>query len=528
MSKTCKKLLASALAAAMLITTFVSSFVVSAATTGTLTIEDTTITVGAEEAVVNFELAFDAFVEAPHELATITANPALTIKDIALVDVTYETAPVDPEDPEIESPALKIKTDGINKNAGKVLFESGVDGAVKASEINFTVTFDTTEAAVGTYTVSAAIASTDINEADIAINCDDTAVIVVEAAVPVCDHANATLEYAVVDGNCITTKVCPDCDAEPVVIANLANLAVTPALNLSAGLQVRFRVYKNQVAGTDSFAIINHDLYSDDTTISGTTDDVTITPEQTGSASNPRLQYTYEVLAAKEMLSEIHVQIFAKDAEDNVILVAATDFVLASYLKSTYIDVTHDYKTLAADILRYGAESQKAFDYREGVLPTAGVPEDAFSALPTTFTNTTVTQGKDNLVNLEPSTVLLNTVTLRFRASVIDGITAEQLTYSIKYTNEAGVETTYTSNAGEVGYNGNSTKYQFEFSKLPVAIINDYYTITLYNGEDVIATFDYCFQSDAASKYASSHVYSNLTQAICAYSASAAAKFKTN
>ena len=377
MSKTCKKLLASALAAAMLITTFVSSFVVSAATTGTLTIEDTTITVGAEEAVVNFELAFDAFVEAPHELATITANPALTIKDIALVDVTYETAPVDPEDPEIESPALKIKTDGINKNAGKVLFESGVDGAVKASEINFTVTFDTTEAAVGTYTVSAAIASTDINEADIVVNCDDTGAIVVEEQKPVepeCEHENITYvsHVAPIDGgaNGSITYTCTDCNetfTEEVLYDNTFKFdSAYASYQAETILSFTFKTTDtswNGVDQTKSFAILTKDDNDDDGDRIPDVKVQYLSELTNGGTLTSDIVMTYP-LAAKELNDNVARQIIVyKNGVWYSRKVGNYSFVTYAVSTLAKATVAGTEKTLIMDLLNYGTIAQTRFGY---------------------------------------------------------------------------------------------------------------------------------------------------------------------
>ena len=61
---------------------------------------------------------------------------------------------------------------------------------------------------------------------------------------------------------------------------------------------------------------------------------------------------------------------------------------------------------------------------------------------------------------------------------------------------------------------------------MPVATINDYMTIKLWNGEEEIGSLVYSFQNYAASAYANtSNPYATLSRAICAYGASAAAAF---
>lgn len=194
MSKTCKKLLASALAATMLFSTFVSSLVVSAAATGTLEIGTKTITVGTESATVDFTLTFSEAVTAPHDLATIVAKNAneetLTITAAELGEVVYVVDGVEQNTPyidgiapddEVEPPSVSVES--TNLTAGKILFGSGVASAADVKVINFTVTFDTTTATVGTYTVTATTDGTDYDEADIVVTTEDGAIVVEEAHV---------------------------------------------------------------------------------------------------------------------------------------------------------------------------------------------------------------------------------------------------------------------------------------------------------------------------------------------------------
>ncbi len=232
------------------------------------------------------------------------------------------------------------------------------------------------------------------------------------------------------------------------------------------------------------------------------------------------------------MLSQIHVKVFATDTDGNVILVAASDFVIADYLKSNYLNkatATAAYKTLAADMLRYGAESQKAFGYRIGALPTEGVDESKFSALPTEFENTEKTPSG---VNIETYTVLSNRITFRFRVlkSNVSSYDFSNLHYTVHYKNARGEDLTYPATDKDVAeaiiVSSSSTKYQFDFSRMPVATINDYMTIKLWNGEEEIGSLVYSFQNYAASAYANtSNPYATLSRAICAYGASAAAAF---
>ena len=347
-------------------------------------------------------------------------------------------------------------------------------------------------------------------------------------------HTWGDLQYSVEDGKCITKHVCTECGTEEI-IASVANANVENALNLSSGLAIRFRILKSDIAGyVDGSVVgkINHDVYTGENTLSGQSDTLEIVPTNAGTTSKPKWQFEYEGLTAKEMLSQIHVKVFATDTDGNVILVAASDFVIGDYLKSNYLNkptTSAAYKKLAADMLRYGAESQKAFKYRTGALPTEGVGESEFSVLPTEFTNTDKTSTG---INIETSTVLSNRVTFRFRVlkSNVSSYDFSNLHYTIQYNNSQGVEQTYPATERDIAeaviISGSNTKYQFDFSRMPVATINDYMTIKLWNGEEEIGSLVYSFQNYAASAYANtSNPYATLSRAICAYGASAAAAF---
>ena len=347
-------------------------------------------------------------------------------------------------------------------------------------------------------------------------------------------HTWGDLQYSVEDGKCITKHVCTECGTEEI-IASVANANVENALNLSYGIAIRFRVLKSDIAGyVDGSVVgkINHDVYTGENTLSGQSDTLEIVPTNAGTTSKPKWQFEYEGLTAKEMLSQIHVKVFATDTDGNVILVAASDFVIGDYLKSNYLNkptTSAAYKKLAADMLRYGAESQKAFKYRTGALPTEGVGESEFSVLPTEFTNTDKTSTG---INIETSTVLSNRVTFRFRVlkSNVSSYDFSNLHYTIQYNNSQGVEQTYPATERDIAeaviISGSNTKYQFDFSRMPVATINDYMTIKLWNGEEEIGSLVYSFQNYAASAYANtSNPYATLSRAICAYGASAAAAF---
>ena len=569
-----KKLLASALAAAMVVSSMVGTLVTSAATnTGSIAVESLTIEPGTATFDADITITFDAEIKSPHAILDIAAE-GYTLTGVTSADTKLK---------------IEANDGGENYAEGKVLIETDVSESVAptyaaGSSIVLNATFaeDDTVNAEGDYAITVtATEVTSFGENDLTLDAgagkvtvkaphvcdmqtkydenghwDECECGIKTDVVPhtlgdydpnedgttetakctgcdytetrdsevVCEHANATLEYAVVDGNCVTTKVCPDCEYSEAIYS-AASVNVEKGLNLKEGLAVIFRVKVADISGTDVYAVINHDVYSDDNTISGTSTDMVFSNVVPSTGKTPKYGFTYTGLAAKEMLSEIHVRVYATDSNGDVILVGALDFVLADALKSSYL--TKDdvkYVNLGADILRYGAESQKAFNYRPSVLPTEGVDESCFSELPTTFTNIDVTEGEANVGSLERAVVLQNTISFRFRLTTIEGISAEDLHYTVDFVNSQGAADSAT---GAVGYNANGKKYEFTFSTLPVAIVNDYYTVTLWNGETAISIQTFSFQNYAHTQYTTSGSRVDLAQAICAYSTSAAALFKT-
>ncbi len=156
MSKTCKKLLASALAATMLISTFVSSLVVSAADVGTLTIGTTEITQGTTEAEVTLTYSYDPAVAAPHNLITIDSEFELTAVELVSVNGTaLEDYPV--EDDIIMCPVNIAQGDlEANLAAGKILLGTDVKEDNLVSEIVLAATFTVpADKEVGNYEITA-------------------------------------------------------------------------------------------------------------------------------------------------------------------------------------------------------------------------------------------------------------------------------------------------------------------------------------------------------------------------------------
>ena len=183
--KTCKKLLAVTIALVLLVSTFVSGLVVSAADANTLVIGTTEIAKGTATADVEFTLTYAEATKAPHSLCTITAADGLTLTALTLGAVDYVTVgDTTVDDDELVADAAKITIDDDGKNiaAGKVLFESAVDSnAPTVKSIKFTATFTVANPdTIADYDVNAVIDATNYGEAELAIDVTAGKVSVVE------------------------------------------------------------------------------------------------------------------------------------------------------------------------------------------------------------------------------------------------------------------------------------------------------------------------------------------------------------
>ena len=509
MSKTCKKLLASALAATMLFSTFVSSLVVSAAATGTLKIGTETITVGTESATVDFTLTFSEAVTAPQDLATIVAKNAneetLAIIGAELGEVTYVVDGEETKSPiidgvvpdeDVEPPTVSVS--GTNLDAGKILFESGVAGALDVKVINFTVTFDTTTATVGTYTVTATTDGTDYDEADVVVTTEDGAIVVEEphtcTAGEATDNGNGTHDIACA-GNCgklfadneacnYVEGICDVCGAEdpnyeppvtgPVLDANM-KIAGTTVTFLS-DLVINYYVYNTAIPGYT-------DITLECELASGDTRTIAIEP------SNATMQvFKFTGISAKELGDTMTVTIHGY--KDGVEYYGTPyEYSIATYCYYQIRNSSNSkFVTACVDLLNYAAEAQKYTKYKVDTLVNADLTaEEAAKG----------TQGDVILENKQSTTGTASSVfdvagtTLSYKSkveiniylSVVDMSIFDDLSIKISYTDSKGEHAPVIDSSN---FKKSGNFYIVNFSELAAKDLSSVLTITCYNGDEQI------------------------------------------
>jgi len=197
-----KKLLASALAAAMVVSSMVGAMVASAETTnvGTISAADVEKTYGETDNITaKITIAFNEglTIKAPHNSVTVALD-GYTLASISDPEVTYAAG----------SATGKVTVEESNLTNGKILLEAPVDEhAPTVTKIEFDANFvdaDEEDTAVGTYTIDVnGDDMTDYEEADIAVTDDDGVLTVVAAAPEVTEYS---VKFVDADGTVLSEQ----------------------------------------------------------------------------------------------------------------------------------------------------------------------------------------------------------------------------------------------------------------------------------------------------------------------------------
>ena len=471
--KTCKKLLAITIALALFVTTLVSGLVVSAAEPYSVTIANTEFTAG-EDATVNVTVDFNGDeISALHMLATIETT--LTIADAAIVSVDYAGDYVDPGDTELEVPALRIKNDGKNLEAGKILFESGVDGAVKATKVVFALTF--AAVAEGTYPIAVNVESTDYNEANFAPMAAQADIVVnpahtCTATVPV-DNGDGTHDVKCECGNVIVNDeahnfvdgICSVCKAEEPVYED-ANLKIRGAgITMANGFALDFKVRKTMETSlgySDIYIEFQKPRYDVDGNIVETRTTVVAVDARTNDPTNSEnYLYTLEGIQPQEVGTTITATIYGTK-DGHVYKGATVEYSVLKFTTNQLKTLTESstataLQTTCADIIMYGAAVQEYAKYNTANPIIDAADELCGSTVWQGFATAEITR---ELVNAQTNTPL-DGATVRVRSAGVTlsskvilyfncadmGVTtlAEPDNYVVRvsYKNVEGIDRTY-------------------------------------------------------------------------------------
>lgn len=508
MRKLFKKALACCLVAALALTCFVGALSVNAETAAALTgkIEVGTVEVAndATTATVPVVITSDNALNAAK--ITVAASEGWEVSAIAI---------------DAASTAAKIEADNINGDTFIVEAFDNVAGFTTAT-VNVTFTSKAAVAATITATLDPVHAAT-WNEDVVNLAVTDGA-ITVKAAEPECDHANAELVYSVVDGNCVTTKVC-DCGNEEE-IASVANPKFGHAPVLEADLTLIFRVPTTNVETYSNVeAIFTKTLYD------GNADVVDTLPLEDYDLDATKKQFTYCGIVAKEMSSNINVKVFGNDAAGNRILLATEDYSMVTYINSAYTSYTKNLVAgskkeanlkLIVDLANYGAAAQTKFGYNTANLADAGLDDSYGSAEVTSF-NQVEMNATGVTFNRAPDLDNKVLVKVRFPRTAVNDTSK----IVINYVDTAGTNLEREIIASDFE-EYDATRYQITYDNMFAATMSKAFTVTLYTDGANVGQFTYSMENYAKSSTDSSKTDADtkaLVRKLIAYGRSADAFF---
>lgn len=526
MKKIWQKSLASMVSAALCLTAFVGCLTVNAADyQGTITSKGATVTTEATQATVTLTLSSP---DAAMNVAAIAA----TSKYGTLVSVTENE-------------------DGYYIDDNKLLsegkfFVDANNNAVGFKTANVVLTFEKgAEVAEGTYPVTvtyyAGESAATWTEKTVNLAVNGAINITVNASTPVCDHANATYDYSVVDGNCITKLVCPDCgNVETVAtIANVDKLGHAPVL--ASGLSINFRIplanltnyTSDTVNYSDVYAVFNKEGFYESTL--GEIDSTSETVY--GQINGTNLQFSFTGISAKQMNNKIDTRIYGVYNGHVVLIASEEDYSLVTYIKTMYNSSAvlnaqagtknAAFRTLLVDLANYGAKAQTYLSYNIDSLANADIPQTYASETPTSYSNVLKTSG----INIRRAPELGNKVLVNVRVNQADvSAYGENFKFVVSYKDTTGAS--FTQNIAYSDLVANGSAWQFTFDKISAATMAVPFTITLFDGDDnEIGMLEYSIESyaqtvsDGAEKYPAYAKVLPLTQSLVAYGRSADAYF---
>ncbi len=188
-----------------------------------------------------------------------------------------------------------------------------------------------------------------------------------------CDYS-AEADHEFVDGSCIcgavqSTEPTPD-----------ENLKFTMNISVGAAMSVSYNVMASAVSKYADFYLEVSKANADgEPTV--VTYGLTEGHEQMTNMMNIIYSATYEGISAKQMGDEFSTTLYAIDENGNIYYGETVTESIKGYLvsKASEEKASDAFKTMAVDMLKYGAEAQNIFDYGTDNLVTAELSEELLS-----------------------------------------------------------------------------------------------------------------------------------------------------
>ncbi len=240
-------------------------------------------------------------------------------------------------------------------------------------------------------------------------------------------------QHNYVDGVC---SECGERVVDPSVPIVKEDLTVAQAITVGAQMQVAYTILAERVGGYDSFYLeVKKDTAGAESIVTIFSLDnhglAAVNDPMTGEA----LAYTaiYSGVNAKEMGDDFTVTLWAVDADGRSYCGETVTMSIREYLlqKADSESSPAELKTMAIDMLNYGATAQLYFGYDTDNLVNSGLTEEQLSYATTTPASAEMKNSIKNYgVNIKTNVVLGNEVTLHLNA--IYRVESENLRYLVK------------------------------------------------------------------------------------------------
>lgn len=532
MEKIFKKSLALMVSAALCLTAFVGCLTVNAEGTATPTYTITaqdgkagdTVTVNVDGTNLTSVCGQQVFINIPSDLtiASVKDNAGNAYVDAAKVA----------EGDAFDYNVVTTETTKQVRFADIINFPAtGSDSAIETGEFHivFSLTIPKTAAVGDKYTIGfdEETMFADYLETEITIDVA-AATIIVQAAQPACEHANATkVLKEKTDTAFVYTCSCPDCDTadweEEIEIGAdfTGTVDAKKTISPTNDISMTFLFATANIGDyTDYVAVIEKEAYAKGATESTIKTDFVLTYD---TSTADFYSFKYPGIAPYEMNNSISCYLYGKSSENKMVKLGAVENysvnayvknILSTYASSTAASVMK-LKTALVDLLNYGSYAQTLGNFNKANLANAnlteteaayGTPESEYCTPDgTTWSTIPTARGElegatdQNKVSVSKTLNPAEKVYIQF---VLTSYAADISKYSVKfdyYDVKGVVQSTEVKPCTEVGYlNESNNRFYCVFDKAPITTFDYPVTATFYC--DGVAVYEEIYSVEAYVK----------------------------
>lgn len=477
-----KKILSIVLAVALCLTAMVGCLTVSADGAATATVATVEVDAGTATADVAITIAGNAIAATYIDVA---------LPELALVGVASATDGLNAMHNSVNAEGVEDFTVADAANAIRILLDSA-EGIVDYTSLSVVLTFNTANAAAGEYAVTVTGSdAADSNEAAVVINPVAGAVVVKEVV------------------------------SEPVLDANIS---IAPSISIGSTLEILYII--SGVENYASFeAVVSADRIDAYSGFNYVAKADTIAKADMTAATADMFYFVYDGIAMFELNIPLNVVINCYDEAGNKV---AYSTVNTTSMKQVAVDLYNTTKaaktkTILTDLLNLGAAAQTYFGTNGTDLASIALPNDGFDQTYASVDYGTLNTTKANTgLTVMPSINLaVNPGILYIFSGVADGA---DLSATVSYYDAVNQKTVNDTFDADSIISAGSGMYYIEYNNVALYAGAATVTTTLYNGSEVISTFDYSLETCISENIGTARIADILT-AVAKFGKSAQAYF---